>query len=180
VSEQPRASVSAVADYKEVLKRVLDNRPSGTRQRLASALGKNRSFISQIASPSYSIPIPARHIDTIFHVCHFSVGEQRAFLEAYRRAHPRAFPGKAAPGSPQGQATSIESGAISEHGPSGIMVDLKAKRSGRGRRLAEVPRTRTLTITVPDLGDKRRNRAIDDAVADLVHRLARLSDDLLS
>jgi hypothetical protein len=141
MSEQPkvRASASAVSDYKEILKHVLDNRPSGTRQRLASALRKNRSFISQIASPAYSIPIPAQHLDTIFHVCHFTVEEKRAFLDVYHRAHPN-----------------------------------------RRQRLTEVPRTRTLTVTVPDLGDKRKNRAVDDAVADFAHRLGRLSDDLLS
>ena len=139
MSEQPRAraSASAVADYKEILKRVLDNRPSGTRLRLAAALGKNRSFVSQIASPTYSVPIPAQHLDTIFHVCHFLVDEQRAFLDAYHRAHPN-----------------------------------------RRQHLSEVPRTRTLTVTVPDLGDERRNRAVDEAVADFAHRLARLTDDL--
>ena len=89
-TEQPKvpASASAVAEYKEILKRVLDNRPSGTRQGLASALGKNRSFISQIANPSYSIPIPAQHLDTLFHVCHFCVEERRTFLKVYHRAHP--------------------------------------------------------------------------------------------
>jgi hypothetical protein len=140
MSEQLKAvaSASAVAGYKEILKRVLDNRPSGTRLRLAAALGKNRSFISQIASPTYSIPIPAQHLDTIFHVCHFLADEQRAFLEAYHRAHPN-----------------------------------------RRQRLSEVPRTRTLSVTVPDLGDKRRNRAVDEAVTDFAHRLARLTDDLL-
>ena len=35
--------------------------PSGTRQRLAAALGKNRSFVTQITSPAYATPIPARH-----------------------------------------------------------------------------------------------------------------------
>ena len=35
-----------VADYKRILAKVLDNRPSGTRQKLATALGKNRSFVS--------------------------------------------------------------------------------------------------------------------------------------
>jgi hypothetical protein len=36
-----------VRQYKEVLRRILDSRPSGTRQRLAVALGTNRSFVSQ-------------------------------------------------------------------------------------------------------------------------------------
>jgi hypothetical protein len=84
-----RASVSAaVAEYKGVLRAVLDNRPSGTRQRLATALGKNRSFVSQIANPAYPVPIPAQHVQAIFEVCHFSTGERKAFLAAYGRAHP--------------------------------------------------------------------------------------------
>ena len=78
-----------VADYKRVLADVLAARPSGTRQRLAHALGKNRSFISHIANPDYATPIPATHIETIFEVCHFSSEARRGFLEAYARAHPR-------------------------------------------------------------------------------------------
>ena len=83
------ASADAVTAYKAVLQAVLDKRPSGTRQRLATALGKNRSFISQISNPAYSVPIPARHLDAIFEICHFSVDERQTFLEAYERAHPR-------------------------------------------------------------------------------------------
>jgi hypothetical protein len=80
---------SRVAAYKTVLRDVLDQRPSGTRQRLATALGKNRSFVSQISNPAYSVPIPAKHLDAIFEICHFPPVEKRAFLEAYGRAHPR-------------------------------------------------------------------------------------------
>ena len=80
-----------VAAYKLILQNVLDRRPSGTRQRLADALKRNRSFISQIATPSYAIPIPARHVATIFEVCHFSPTERVAFMEAYHRAHPRSL-----------------------------------------------------------------------------------------
>jgi hypothetical protein len=79
---------NAVAEYKRVLAKVLENRPSGTRQRLAVALGKNRSFISQIANPSYATPIPAQHLETIFEICLFPASERRVFLEAYGRAHP--------------------------------------------------------------------------------------------
>lgn len=79
---------NAVAEYKRVLAKVLENRPSGTRQRLAVALGKNRSFISQIANPSYATPIPAQHLETIFEICLFPAAERRTFLEAYGRAHP--------------------------------------------------------------------------------------------
>ncbi|HEY4161895.1 MAG TPA: hypothetical protein VGM59_02450 [Dongiaceae bacterium] len=81
-------SDSAVAGYKRILARVLENRPSGTRQRLASALGKNRSFVSQIANPSYVTPIPAQHLDLIFEICLFPSSERRAFLEHYGKAHP--------------------------------------------------------------------------------------------
>ena len=79
---------TAVAEYKRILARVLENRPSGTRQRLAVALGKNRSFVSQIANPSYSTPIPAQHLDSIFEICLFPATDRAAFLEAYGRAHP--------------------------------------------------------------------------------------------
>ena len=80
--------INAVAEYKRVLARVLENRPSGTRQRLAVALGKNRSFVSQIANPSYSTPIPVPHLEIIFEICLFPANERKAFLEAYGRAHP--------------------------------------------------------------------------------------------
>ena len=81
-------SAARVAAYKEILQRVLEARPSGTRQRLATALAKNRSFITQITSPSYETPIPARHVDLILEICHFSAAERAAFLAAYARAHP--------------------------------------------------------------------------------------------
>jgi hypothetical protein len=82
------ASASPLETYKEILRTVVDNRPSGTRQRLAEALGKNRSFISQIISPSYATPVPVQHLETIFHICHFAPLEREAFLDAYRAAHP--------------------------------------------------------------------------------------------
>jgi hypothetical protein len=77
-----------VAAYKTVLRKILDERPSGTRQRLATALGKNRSFVSQISNPAYSVPIPAKHLDAVFEICHFPPAEKLAFLDAYARAHP--------------------------------------------------------------------------------------------
>jgi hypothetical protein len=134
VRKQPERA-TAVAAYKGVLKRVVDNRPSGTRHRLAMALGKNRSFISQITSPAYSVPIPAEHLDTIFEVCHFTHGEKADFLAAYARAHPVRL--------------------------------LRVSKAG----------TRTLTLTVPDLGDDQRNRMLDEAIADVARRLARLAEE---
>lgn len=82
--------VADVVEYKALLKRVLDNRPSGSRLRLAHALGKNRSFVSQICNPAYPTPIPAGHVDTILEICHFSAAEKREFLGLYAKAHPRS------------------------------------------------------------------------------------------
>jgi hypothetical protein len=82
-----------VAAYKRILQQVLDRRPSGMRQRLAEALGKNRSFISQISNPVYPTPIPVQHVERIFEICHFSKEEKKQFLTAYRHAHPRRLQG---------------------------------------------------------------------------------------
>jgi len=84
----PLAAEAAIRAYKSVLSTVIDQRPSGTRQRLADALGKHRSFVTQITSPAYSTPIPSKHLPAIFSVCHFSAAERSAFLDAYRVAHP--------------------------------------------------------------------------------------------
>ncbi len=46
----------AIIAYKSILAQIIDNRPSGTRQRLATALGKHRSFVTQITSPTYATP----------------------------------------------------------------------------------------------------------------------------
>jgi len=138
MSERPTAVAGPdpVAEYKAILKRVLDNRPSGTRQRLAKALGKNRSFISQIASPLYVVPIPVQHLETIFEICHFTAADRREFLAAYAQAHPRR-------------------------------LDVVRKPAG----------TRKVTLTVPDLGDARRNRLLDETIAEIARRLAQFGDD---
>jgi hypothetical protein len=128
---------SNVADYKIILRRVLDNRPSGTRLKLAAALGKNRSFVTQITNPAYLVPIPAKHVTIIFEVCHLSAVERAAFLEAYGRAHP-----------------------------------------GRLRAPHRDARSRTITVTVPDLGDDKKNRALDELVADFASRLARYAESV--
>ena len=80
---------SAVAAYKRIFKEVLDSRPSGMRIRLAHAMGKNRSFVSQISNPAYPVPVPVQHLNTIFEVCHFPPAAKQSFLRAYARAHPR-------------------------------------------------------------------------------------------
>lgn len=134
---EPLQSAEWVSGYKRVLQRVLDNRPSGTRQRLAAALGKNRSFVSQIANPAYPTPIPAQHLETIFEVCHFSQEDRRAFLADYSRAHRH-----------------------------------KLKLVAGARRM------RSIAVAVPDLGDARRNKAIDDLVADFARKLGRTIEEL--
>lgn len=77
-----------VAAYKALLRDMIDRRPSGTRLKIAQALGKHKSFVSQITNPAYAVPVPARHLTTIFEICHFSPEERRHFIEAYRHAHP--------------------------------------------------------------------------------------------
>ncbi|MGQ9368919.1 hypothetical protein [Azospirillum sp. ST 5-10] len=91
---EPRKTAAVPADpplvvYKRILQQVLNLRPSGTRQRLAEAIGKNRSFVSQMANPAHATPVPAQHLEQIFEICHFAPAERDAFLAAYRRAHPR-------------------------------------------------------------------------------------------
>jgi flagellar biosynthesis chaperone FliJ len=78
-----------ISAYKRIFQDVLDRRPSGMRQRLAEALGKNRSFITQISNPAYQTPIPAQHVHRIMEICHFSTQEKQQFLQAYHAAHPR-------------------------------------------------------------------------------------------
>ena len=126
-----------VADYKVILRQVLDNRPSGTRLKLAAALGKNRSFVTQITNPAYLVPIPAKHVAIIFDVCHLSGTERAAFLDAYGRAHP-----------------------------------------GRLRAPHREPHNRTITVTVPDLGDDKKNRALEQLVVDFAARLARYAESM--
>ncbi len=91
-SQSNKADSGAVAEYKQILQRIIDIRPSGLRQRLAQALGKNPSFVSQIVNPSYSTPIPAAHLEKILEVCHASPIERAEFLASYARAHPDRRP----------------------------------------------------------------------------------------
>lgn len=88
-AERDSGPSPAIAAYKAILQEVLERRPSGTRQRLAHALQKARSFITQITNPAYAAPIPGQHLSTIFEVCHFSPDERQRFIAAYALAHPR-------------------------------------------------------------------------------------------
>ncbi len=77
-----------VASYKATLRQLIDQRPSGVRQKIAEVTGTHKSFISQVTNPADATPLPARHIDAIFEVCHLSSEERTAFLEQYHAAHP--------------------------------------------------------------------------------------------
>src|SRR5215468_2510057 len=77
-----------VAAYKRLLQEYIDRRPSGLRLKIAKAIGKHRSFVSQITNPSYPVPVPARHLEAIFRICHLAPEERQAFMAAYDAAHP--------------------------------------------------------------------------------------------
>ncbi|HXN54876.1 MAG TPA: hypothetical protein VN874_01305 [Myxococcales bacterium] len=77
-----------IAAYKAILKDYIDRRPAGMRARIAAAIGKHKSFVSQLTNPIYPVPVPARHLSTIVEICHFSAEERRTFLKAYALAHP--------------------------------------------------------------------------------------------
>ncbi len=77
-----------IAEYKTTLRRLIDKRPSGIRQKIAEVTGTHKSFISQVTNPSDPTPLPARHIDAIFEVCHLSPEERAGFLDTYHAAHP--------------------------------------------------------------------------------------------
>jgi hypothetical protein len=135
-ADKQAAKTEALAAYKAILRDVLDARPSGTRQRLASALGKNRSFVTQMANAASLVPVPAQHLATIFELCRFSHGQREAFLAAYYVAHPRRLLSVIAP-----------------------------------------PHMRAATLHVPDLGDTRKNRMLDNLLNEMAKNVAQLLRD---
>jgi hypothetical protein len=112
----PDKAEDPIGLYKRLLREYLDRRPSGTRQRIATAIGTHRSFISQITNPSYRVPLPAQHVATIMAVCHFSPEERAAFLAAYEAAHSGQLIGLTEPAH------------RSEHVPAGGGTDREATR----------------------------------------------------
>jgi hypothetical protein len=69
---------SPVARYKRILHACLEQRPSGARQRLATALGKHKSFITPITNPAYPVPIPAKDVAIVLQICRVAQGRERA------------------------------------------------------------------------------------------------------
>jgi hypothetical protein len=75
--------------YKSFLKEAVEARPSGLRLRIASQIGKNKSFVSQITSPNYKTPLPEKYVEPILDAMHLGQRERDKFLQIYHRAHPR-------------------------------------------------------------------------------------------
>ena len=88
--ELPADRKDFIRQYKQMLKDVVDRRPSGIRLKIAESIARNKSFVSQITNPVYKTPIPERHLEPILEVVHFTPEEKASFLECYWRAHPRA------------------------------------------------------------------------------------------
>lgn len=88
MSDDDGSNLDALTAYKTLLRELIDRRPSGTRQRLAEAMGTHKSFISQVINHKHRVPLPAQHIPVLFRTCHFNEQEQRVFLDLYRQAHP--------------------------------------------------------------------------------------------
>ncbi len=87
MTEARTEKAKLISQYKEMLQELIDKRPAGLRGQLAVALGKHKSFISQITNPIYRVPIPARDLQTIFDICNLSTEERGTFLDLYNRAH---------------------------------------------------------------------------------------------
>jgi hypothetical protein len=77
-----------VRRYKLLLQSLLQRRQRGIGQAIADATGTNPSFVSQITSPAYDVPLPVQHLHTIIDTAGFSSDEERTVIEAYLQAHP--------------------------------------------------------------------------------------------
>ncbi len=130
---ESKSKEELVAAYKEILRSYIDLRPSGVRLKIADAIGKHKSFVSQIANPSYPVPVPGRHVSTIMDICHFSPEERETFLAAYRAAHPNQ--------------------------------SRKGKPAGRGAG------HHTLHVEVPNFGDARIQREVENAIREFSRRI---------
>jgi hypothetical protein len=107
------------------------------RAHIAAAIGKHKSFVSQLTNPIYPMPIPARHLPTIFDICRFSPEERRVFLKAYLQAHPER--------------------SEEERGEVGSRADRK-----------------TLAVEVPDLGNPKKQQALERLIRELIERIAEI------
>ena len=86
LSAGPPAGPRSSPATRSLLRSFIERRPSGLRGRLAMALGKHKSFVSQIANPAYAVPIPAGDLPIIFEICHLSAAGARALPRPLPRA----------------------------------------------------------------------------------------------
>jgi len=79
--------MTPVRRYKLLLQHFLERRSGGVQQTIAQAIGKHPSFVSQMVSPAYEMPVPARYVRAIADHAGFTQPERNAFLDAYLQAH---------------------------------------------------------------------------------------------
>ena len=77
----------AIKAYKLLLEEMVSRCPRGIKQEIATKLGTNRSFVSQVLNPEYAVPLPARHVSALLETCRASPDERAAFQAAFDRAH---------------------------------------------------------------------------------------------
>ena len=88
MTTQPVSRQQRIAAYKTILRELIEQRPSGLRQKIAEVIDTHKSFVSLLTNPNDPTPLPARHVETIIDVCHLAPTERDRFLQAYRTAHP--------------------------------------------------------------------------------------------
>jgi hypothetical protein len=101
--------------YKTFLKEAVEARPSGLRLKIASQIGKNKSFVSQITSPNYKTPLPEKYVEPILDAIHLTQKERERFLHIYRRAHPRARAHATEPARDEMRVLKIELPKLESH-----------------------------------------------------------------
>jgi len=135
-----------IAAYKEVLRGYLEKRPPGLRKKIAEAIQTNPSFVSQITSPKYSVPIPCHYVHKVIAACHLSPSERTEFMDCYLQAHPM-------------QAEVREKSAV-VYDDDTITIDLSAVKDEGQRNL--IKRTLKYTaksliaLSFPRQGDRKR------------------------
>jgi DNA-binding transcriptional regulator YdaS (Cro superfamily) len=146
VSEAPEDGVAA---YKLWLRRLIERRPSGTRRRLAAAMGAHPSFVSQIINPALRVPLPAQHLPAVTRVLHLSAEERAEFLTLYAEAHPAQAAALDALAQPDGDAVRIAM-------PPGLGAEARETAEGLIRDFAE--RVIALALHGETEARKRRTR----------------------
>lgn len=132
-----------IAAYKELLRGYLEKRPSGLRTRISDAIGTNRSFVTQITNPKYSVPIPSHFVHKLIAICHLSPSERTSFLAAYLEAHP-------------GQSELLENTDLIE--TDRLIIDLSGVKDTTQRNLIKQTLKYTAESLIALASDKRGGR----------------------